>query len=41
MNSSAISASGLRKAYGDKAFPDGTDALSYGVRYFPVTWNKG
>ncbi|MFI7671764.1 hypothetical protein [Nocardia sp. NPDC049526] len=45
MNSSAISASGPRKAYGDKTFPDGielrTDARSYGARSFPVTWKKG
>ncbi|WP_157124901.1 hypothetical protein [Nocardia pseudovaccinii] len=45
MNSSATSASGPRKAYGDKAIPDGielrTDALTYGARSFPVTWNKG
>ncbi|WP_433627441.1 hypothetical protein [Nocardia sp. CA-120079] len=45
MNSSATSASGPRKAYGDKAIPDGieprTDALIYGAPSFPVTWNKG
>ncbi|WP_157187038.1 hypothetical protein [Nocardia vinacea] len=45
MNSSAISACGLRKAYGDKVFPDGielrTNVLIYGVRSFPVTWQKG
>ncbi|MEV6340297.1 hypothetical protein AB0M12_36915 [Nocardia vinacea] len=45
MNSSAISACGLRKAYGDKAFPDGIElrtnnVLSYGARSFPVTWQK-
>lgn len=37
MNSSAIAASGLRKAYRDKTILDGF----YGVRFLPVTWEEG
>ncbi|WP_433681052.1 hypothetical protein [Nocardia sp. CA-119907] len=45
MNSSEIAACGPRKAYGDKAIPDGielrTEALGYGARSLPVVREEG
>ncbi|MEV4238055.1 MULTISPECIES: hypothetical protein [unclassified Nocardia] len=41
MNSSAISASGLRKAYGDKTILDGIGLGTYALISGPVISKKG